>query len=260
MQVCGDIHGQFYDVQELFNIGGQCPETNYVFLGDYVDRGYHSVETFLLLLALKVRYPDRITLLRGNHESRFITQTYGFYDECLRKYGTSNVWKYCTELFDYLSLAAVIDERIFCVHGGLSPSIRNLDQIQLINRKQEIPTDGAMCDLLWSDPDEDIDGWAPNPRLAGFNFGAAVVKEFHQINNTELVCRSHQLVMEGYKCFFDDALLNVWAAPNYMYRCGNAASILELDEKLNRNLKIFEAAPAEGKNALRQQPVPDYFL
>jgi len=190
-----------------------------------------------------VRYPNRITLLRGNHESRFITQTYGFYDECLRKYGTSSVWKYCTELFDYLSLAAVIDERVFCVHGGLSPEIRTLDQIQLINRKQEVPTDGAMSDLLWSDPDDTIDGWAPNPRMAGFTFGGAVIKEFHQINGTELVCRSHQLVMEGYKYFFDDMLINVWAAPNYMYRCGNSASILELDEKLTQNVKIFEAAP-----------------
>ena len=190
-----------------------------------------------------MRYPNRITLLRGNHESRFITQTYGFYDECLRKYGTSSVWKYCTELFDYLSLAAVIDERVFCVHGGLSPEIRTLDQIQLINRKQEVPTDGAMSDLLWSDPDDTIDGWAPNPRMAGFTFGGAVIKEFHQINGTELVCRSHQLVMEGYKYFFDDMLINVCAAPNYMYRCGNSASILELDEKLTQNVKIFEAAP-----------------
>ena len=190
-----------------------------------------------------MRYPNRITLLRGNHESRFITQTYGFHDECLRKYGTSSVWKYCTELFDYLSLAAVIDERVFCVHGGLSPEIRTLDQIQLINRKQEVPTDGAMSDLLWSDPDDTIDGWAPNPRMAGFTFGGAVIKEFHQINGTELVCRSHQLVMEGYKYFFDDMLINVWAAPNYMYRCGNSASILELDEKLTQNVKIFEAAP-----------------
>jgi hypothetical protein len=117
-------------LKELFNVGGECPETNYLFMGDFVDRGFYSVETFLLLLALKVRYPDRITLIRGNHESRQITQVYGFYDECLRKYGSVNVWRYCTEIFDYLSLSAIIEDKIFCVHGGLSPSINTLDQVR----------------------------------------------------------------------------------------------------------------------------------
>jgi len=114
---------------ELFRVGGEIPETNYLFLGDFVDRGYNSVETFLLLLSLKVRYPQRVALLRGNHESRQITQVYGFYDECLRKYGSSNVWKYCTEVFDMLNLAAVIDNKIFCVHGGLTPQIQSVNDV-----------------------------------------------------------------------------------------------------------------------------------
>jgi len=146
--ICGDIHGQFYDLKELFKVGGVCPETNYLFMGDFVDRGFYSVETFLLLLALKVRYPARITLIRGNHESRQITQVYGFYDECLRKYGSVNVWKYCTDIFDYLSLSAIIEDKIFCVHGGLSPSITTLDQLRLIDRHQEVPHEGSMCDLV----------------------------------------------------------------------------------------------------------------
>lgn len=153
MQVCGDIHGQFHDLIELFRIGGDIPQTNYLFLGDFVDRGYNSVETFLLLLALKVRYPNKVALLRGNHESRQITQVYGFYDECLRKYGSSNVWKYCTEVFDLLILAAVIDNKIFCVHGGLTPTISTIEEVKSIYRLQEIPHDGPMCDLLWSDPE-----------------------------------------------------------------------------------------------------------
>ena len=99
-------------------------------VGDFVDRGFYSVETFLLLLALKVRYPERITLIRGNHESRQITQVYGFYDECQRKYGSSNVWRWCCEVFDYLALGAMVDGRVFCVHGGLSPNLFNIDQVR----------------------------------------------------------------------------------------------------------------------------------
>ena len=206
--ICGDIHGQFFDLKELFNVGGECPDTNYLFMGDFVDRGFYSVETFLLLLALKVRYPDRITLIRGNHESRQITQVYGFYDECLRKYGSVNVWRYCTEVFDYLSLSALIEEKIFCVHGGLSPSITTLDQIRTIDRKQEIPHDGSMCDLMWSDP-EDIDGWGLSPRGAGYLFGGDITLQFNQTNKIDLIARAHQLVMEGYKYMFTESLVTV---------------------------------------------------
>jgi serine/threonine-protein phosphatase 4 catalytic subunit len=257
--ICGDIHGQFYDLVELFKVGGDCPDRNYLFLGDFVDRGYYSVETFLLLLALKVRYPDRITLIRGNHESRQITQVYGFYDECLKKYGSVNVWKYCTEIFDYLSLSAIIDNKVFCVHGGLSPSLNSLDQIRIIDRKQEVPHDGSMCDLLWSDPEE-IDGWGLSPRGAGYLFGGDVVEKFNYQNDLKLIARAHQLVMEGYKCMFKDALVTVWSAPNYCYRCGNVAAILELDEQLNSEYKIFEAAPQEARGVPAKNPAPDYFL
>ncbi|KAK4341880.1 hypothetical protein RND71_037696 [Anisodus tanguticus] len=258
--ICGDIHGQFYDMKELFKVGGDCPKTNYLFLGDFVDRGYYSVETFLLLLALKVRYPDRITLIRGNHESRQITQVYGFYDECLRKYGSVNVWRYCTDIFDYLSLSALIENKIFSVHGGLSPTISTLDQIRTIDRKQEVPHEGAMCDLLWSDPEDIVDGWGLSPRGAGFLFGGSVVTSFNHSNNIDYICRAHQLVMEGYKWMFNNQIVTVWSAPNYCYRCGNVAAILELDENLNKQFRVFVAAPQESRGAPAKKPPPDYFL
>uniref|UniRef100_A0A7S0SP98 Serine/threonine-protein phosphatase n=1 Tax=Mantoniella antarctica TaxID=81844 RepID=A0A7S0SP98_9CHLO len=257
--ICGDIHGQFYDLMELFKVGGDCPQTNYLFMGDFVDRGFYSVETFLLLLALKVRYPDRIYLIRGNHESRQITQVYGFYDECLRKYGSVNVWRYCTDIFDYLSLSALIDNRILCVHGGLSPTITTIDQIRTIDRKQEVPHDGAMCDLLWSDP-EDVTGWGLSPRGAGYLFGGDVVQQFNHSNKIDLIARAHQLVMEGYKWMFEGQLVTVWSAPNYCYRCGNVAAIFELDENLERNFKVFEAAPQEARGVPAKKAAPDYFL
>lgn len=257
--VCGDIHGQFYDLKELLRVGGDVPQTNYIFMGDFVDRGFFSVETFLYLLALKCRFPSRVHLIRGNHESRQITQVYGFYDECLRKYGSVNVWRYCTEVFDLLALAAIVDDRVFCVHGGLSPSIQTVDMILALNRKIEVPTEGAMCDLLWSDP-EDIDGWGISPRGAGYLFGMESVAQFNSQNQLELILRAHQLVMEGYRSWFDSTLATVWSAPNYCYRCGNVASVLELDEQLSRNFKIFEAAPLEYRGIAVQPSAPEYFL
>lgn len=241
--VCGDIHGQFFDLLELFRQGGEIPFTRYVFMGDFVDRGHHSVESLQLLLCLKARYPDCITLLRGNHECRQVTQVYGFYDECLRKYGSANAWKYCTEVFDHMALGCVIDGRVFCVHGGLSKEISTLDQIRLIDRITEIPHEGSFCDLMWSDPD-DIEGWAASQRGAGWLFGWRVTAEFNHLNGLELVCRAHQLVQEGYKYMFPEKnLITVWSAPNYCYRCGNIASILMFDEHMDREVKLFKEVP-----------------
>ena len=268
--ICGDIHGQFHDLLELFACGeggvnchGRITE-NYIFLGDYVDRGLNSVETVLLLFALKVRYPDKVTLLRGNHESRQITQSYGFYDECLRKFGNSNVWKMITDTFDYLTVSAVIDGTIFCVHGGLSPSISTLDQLRKLERRQEVPHEGPMCDLLWSDPD-DIDGWSPSSRGAGYIFGADAVRAFRTTNKVDLICRAHQLAMEGYRLMFRNTLATIWSAPNYCYRCGNVASILQINEAKEKNFVIFKS-PEDDDVAVAsrltspKRIVPDYFL
>ena len=135
--VCGDIHGQFHDLLELFKVGGYSPDTNYLFLGDYVDRGCFSVESVSLLLALKLKYPNRIVLLRGNHESRQTSQMYGFYDECFKKYGNNpTIWNTFMDLFDFLPLCALIENKILCLHGGLSPNIQTIEEINQLDRKQ----------------------------------------------------------------------------------------------------------------------------
>lgn len=259
--VCGDIHGQLHDLLTLFKTGGECPGTRYLFLGDFVDRGFYSFESLLLLLALKVRYPDRIVLIRGNHESRQITTVYGFYDECIRKYGSVNVWRYCCDVFDYLSLGAVVGGPggVFCIHGGLSPDIDSVDQIRFLDRKQEVPHEGGMCDLLWSDP-EDVPGWAISPRGAGFLFGENEVRRFLHTNNISLIARAHQLVMEGYREMFDLTLVTVWSAPNYCYRCGNIALVLSLDDLLARDYKVFEASTHSATTIPSKNPPADYFI
>lgn len=257
--VCGDIHGQFYDLEELFRTGGAVPDTNYVFLGDFVDRGYYSLETFTRLLTLKAKWPDRITLLRGNHESRQITQVYGFYDECQNKYGNANAWRYCCQVFDLLTVAALIDGEVLCVHGGLSPDIRTLDHIRLIERNQEIPHKGAFCDLVWSDPDDRVEAWAVSPRGAGWLFGSKVTNDFMHRNNLKLICRAHQLVHEGYKYVFNEQLVTVWSAPNYCYRCGNVASILEFSDADTRTPKLFEAVP-DSNRVIPPRITTPYFL
>jgi len=256
--VCGDIHGQFHDLIELFRIGGWPPHTNYLFMGDYVDRGYNSVETVSLLVALKLRYRDRITILRGNHESRQITQVYGFYDECLRKYGNANVWKYFTDLFDYLPLTALIEKQIFCLHGGLSPSIDSLSNILEHDRVQEVPHEGPMCDLLWSDPDDRC-GWGISPRGAGYTFGQDISEQFNHHNGLTLVARAHQLVMEGYNWCHDKNVVTIFSAPNYCYRCGNQAAIMEIDEHLEYTFLQFDPAPRRGEPHVTRR-TPDYFL
>ncbi|XP_060674410.1 serine/threonine-protein phosphatase PP1 isoform X1 [Ziziphus jujuba] len=192
INICGDIHGQFPDLLRLFEYGGFPPDANYVFLGDYVDRGKQSIETICLLLAYKIKFPDNFFLLRGNHECASINRIYGFYDECKRRFSV-RLWKIYTDCFNCLPVAALIDDKILCMHGGLSPELGSLDQIRAIERPVDVPDQGLLCDLLWADPDRDIKGWGENDRGVSYTFGADKVAEFLKKHDLDLVCRAHQV-------------------------------------------------------------------
>ncbi|KAJ9680428.1 hypothetical protein PVL29_019682 [Vitis rotundifolia] len=237
--VCSVIVNLYDEVCGLY-----CPDTNYLFMGDYVGRGYYSIETVTLLVALKVHYPQRITILGGNHESR--------------QYGNANVWKIFTDLFDYFPLTALVESEIFCLPGGLSPSIDILDNIRNFDRVQEVPHEGPMCDLLWSDPDDRC-GWGISPRGAGYTFGQDISEQFNHTNNLKLIARAHQLVMEGFNWDHEQKVVTIFSAPNYCYRCGNMASILEVDDCKGHTFIQFEPAPRRAEPDVTRR-TPDYFL
>jgi serine/threonine-protein phosphatase PP1 catalytic subunit len=200
IKVCGDVHGQFYDLLRLFEYGGFPPEANYLFLGDYIDRGQMSLETICLLLAYKIKYPENFFLLRGNHECSSINRIYGFYDECKRRYNIK-LWKVFNDCFNCLPICALIDDKILCMHGGLSPDLHKIDNIKGIARPTEVSDSGLLCDLLWSDPDKDCGGWGESDRGVSYTFGENIVTKFAQKNNIDLICRAHQVVEDGYEFF-----------------------------------------------------------
>lgn len=201
-RVCliGDVHGQYYDLLRIFEYGGFPPEANYLFLGDYIDRGKQSIETVCLLLCYKIKYPENFFLLRGNHECAQINRIYGFYDECKRRYSI-RLWRVFSDVFNCLPVAALIDEKIFCMHGGLSPELKNLDQIKNIMRPTDVPDQGLLCDLLWSDPERGIEAYGDNDRGVSFTFGEGVVRKFNEKHDIDLICRAHQVVEDGYEFF-----------------------------------------------------------
>ena len=241
----GDIHGQFQDLLEIFYQQGYPKDgISFIFVGDYVDRGLNSVEVFLVLLLLKIQYPQQIFMTRGNHESSMITKQYGFYDEILRKFGTSVVWQYFIEVFNTIPLGGLINNKIYCLHGGLSPDNNKIDEIKKITRFGDVPRSGLSCDMLWSDP-EDRNGWAINPRGAGYSWGYDCSEEFLHVNNLKFIARAHQLIMKGYNWCHNKQVLSIFSAPNYCYRCGNEAAIIEIEDENNYMFKTFSAAPKE---------------
>jgi len=247
LKICGDVHGQYYDLLRLFEYGAFPPESNYLFLGDYVDRGKQSLETICLLLAYKIKYPENFFLLRGNHECASINRIYGFYDECKRRYNIK-FWKTFTDCFNCLPLAAIIDEKIFCCHGGLSPDLESMEQIRRIMRPTDVPDQGLLCDLLWSDPDKETQGWGENDRGVSYTFGAEVVAKFLYKHDLDLICRAHQVVEDGYEFFAKRQLVTLFSAPNYCGEFDNAGAMMSVDETLMCSFQILKPADKKKQN------------
>lgn len=250
IKICGDIHGQFYDLLRMFEYGGFPPDSNYLFLGDYVDRGRQSLETICLLLAYKIKYPENFFLLRGNHECSTINRIYGFYDECKKRYSIK-LWKTFGECFNCLPVAAIIDEKIFCMHGGLSPELTSMDQIRKIPRPTEVPDSGLLCDLMWSDPEKDIPGWDDNERGVSYVFGPEIISLFLKKHDLDLICRAHQVVEDGYEFFSKKQLVTIFSAPNYCGEFDNAGALMTVDENLMCSFQILKPSDrlgTDGKN------------
>jgi diadenosine tetraphosphatase ApaH/serine/threonine PP2A family protein phosphatase len=269
--ICGDIHGQLNDLLYLLS---QCNRQNAakLFLGDYVDRGLFSLHSFLYLACLKLESPRSVFLLRGNHESRQSTNRYGFLTEITTTYGGSGLWSFIHSIFDLLPLAAVIDREVFCVHGGISPSLPLIERISLIERRLEVPMCGPMTDLLWSDPDEK-DGWELNRRGAGHCFGPLQSRIFCLFNRLQFIARAHQVKANGYEKHHLDLpsepesyrVITIFSAPCYggeKNRNSGAYMAYGCDPDNVRKIVSFTKAPdppmAAGQN--RQPLGPQRFV
>jgi serine/threonine-protein phosphatase 2B catalytic subunit len=258
--VVGDIHGQYFDLEKLFEIGGMPGDTQYIFLGDYVDRGSFSVEVVATLFTIKIKYPKRVRMLRGNHECRQMTSFFNFREECEHKYDIG-VYNAIMDAFDTLPIAATINGKFLCVHGGLSPDFPTLKAINGVNRFQEPPREGLLCDIIWADPLESLeakDGVKPkkggSPFIANevrgcsyyFSFEGAV--KFLQKNQLLSVIRAHEAQLEGYKMHKTNpatgfpSVITIFSAPNYCDCYNNKAAILKFDNS-TLNILQFNCSP-----------------
>ncbi|KAJ3163547.1 serine/threonine protein phosphatase Pzh1 [Geranomyces michiganensis] len=255
--IVGDIHGQYDDLLRIFDLCGHPPQTNYLFLGDYVDRGKQSLETILLLLCYKIKYPENFFILRGNHECASVNRVYGFYDECKRR-TSLKIWRLFTDVFNCLPIAALVAGKIFCVHGGLSPSLHAMDDIRAIQRPSDVPDFGLLNDLLWSDPSDQATDWEDNERGVSYCFGKQIVSEFLARHDLDLVCRAHMVVEEGYEFFNNRTLVTVFSAPNYCGEFDNKGAVMFVNEDLLCSFEILQPQthPRHGIRGSRRRMSP----
>ncbi|KAJ3224388.1 3',5'-cyclic-nucleotide phosphodiesterase (PDEase) (3':5'-CNP) [Chytriomyces hyalinus] len=252
--VCGDVHGQFFDLVKLFEVGGDPATTRYLFLGDYVDRGYYSIECVLYLWSIKIWYPNSIFLLRGNHECRHLTEYFTFKLECKHKY-SERVYEACLESFCALPLAAVMNKQFLCIHGGLSPELNTLDDLRNLNRFREPPTHGLMCDLLWADPLEDFGQERTNEffvhnavRGCSYFFSYHAACAFLERNGLLSIIRAHEAQDAGYRMYRKTrttgfpSVITIFSAPNYLDVYNNKAAVLKYENNV-MNIRQFNCSP-----------------
>lgn len=252
--VCGDVHGQYYDLMKLFDVGGDPKKTNYLFLGDYVDRGSFSIECLLYLYSLKINFPNSFWMLRGNHECKHLTEYFTFKSECLHKY-SMGLYEECLRSFNALPLAAIMNKQFFCVHGGISPDLKTLDDLRKLNRFREPPTRGLMCDLLWADPIESYDdddtreSFVRNSvRGCSYSFTYNASCAFLERTGLLSIIRAHEAQDAGYRMYKKTqtmgfpSLLTMFSAPNYLDTYNNKAAVLKYENNV-MNIRQFNACP-----------------
>ncbi|OHS94456.1 Ser/Thr protein phosphatase [Tritrichomonas foetus] len=229
--VVGDLHGSFHDLLRVFSIFKEPPQTKYIFLGDYVDRGPFSLEVVVMLIAFQCAYPSHVYLIRGNHEISNVNSQYGFKMDIVLIYGFDDVWRSFQKVFDWLPLGAVIGKDLFCVHGGISPLLQDVSQILEIQRPISDPEDPLIQDLMWSDPSTNFLEFSESTRGVGSTFGANAIKSFIQSSGMRWIIRAHQCVDEGISVFPNGPVITVFSSSNYGTSNQNKSGVLVINEK-----------------------------
>ncbi|WKY00709.1 hypothetical protein Q1695_015051 [Nippostrongylus brasiliensis] len=254
VNICGDIHGQYGDLMRIFNACGLPFKQRYLFLGDYVDRGRHSLEVIMLLLALRIQFPRKVFLLRGNHELSNINRVYGFNAEIRQRYRnlveSKALYDHFNEVFAQMPLAALVAGRILCMHGGLSPNLNSLDDIRKLQRPLRVVR-GLAQDLLWADPETGTKGFQQNKiRAVSHIFGEETVREKCKQLNIDLIIRAHQVVEFGYAFFCGRSLITVFSAARYHEELVNYAAVVKVDATLE--LSFVQLKPQEFEKVRRE--------
>ena len=245
VSIVGDIHGQFYDLLKLLSVGDNPDNTKYLFLGDFVDRGIFAIEVMVLILCLKICHQSTITLIRGNHECRQMTISFNFREECLAKFD-QEIYEMFMDMFDCLPISAIINGKFIAFHGGISPELKTIAELNKINRFREPPASGVLCDLLWSDPVDKADGALEadfvenDQRGCSFYYGFKSLSTFLSKNGLLSLIRGHEVQLEGYKMYYwknknFPQVITIFSAPNYCDTYNNKGAIIKLD---NNSLNI----------------------